>query len=267
MRADAGRRILASIFDVTVLVLCSVLWASLVLSVSQMTWGQYLSSMMSLAEDGGSLYQDHRSLFTLVNLSNLIYIGSSFCCILYFLSEVFGDASPGKRLLGLVIGAQDESEADQDSKTRRYLIVLAPIIVLLCIRILISANASHLRSFLIFSLLFSVVSSFLRLYLILLFCGTFSAFRRDKLCLHDKLSRTAVYVKAHWTPRTSSTEESVRRDKGFSLEEPPPRNPDAVNKLLFKSRNYSASFEPIPVAKSINDEEIPLRGLFGGEDK
>ncbi|MCI5064130.1 RDD family protein [bacterium] len=234
MKASVLRRFGANLVDMVLVGIAAVFWIWFALEISQVTWSEYTQSLEYLDSLRSAGEVELYSVAAIAQVSNLIDAGFYLICGLYYLSEVFGAASPGKLLFGIRIGSRQGTEADVRSKSLRYLIINIPVFVIVFIRLLMLLSFSDYQTFIILALLFSFVSIVIAVYYLVIVLGTLTIFGPEKLCLHDKLSDTAVYLVSEWNPDAVNIAEESASGGHDETHEPPPRNPDAINKVLFK---------------------------------
>ncbi|HKK51691.1 MAG TPA: RDD family protein [Myxococcota bacterium] len=104
-------------------------------------------------------------------------IGMTVFGVLYNLIEAFTGASPGKRVLGLVVGSAEGTAATQGTLMARYAVKNAQLLIaLLAIVAPILAPLSPLAGLVVFG-------------------GCFAALGVGRQALHDMIVKTAVYAR------------------------------------------------------------------------
>ncbi|MDC0358755.1 RDD family protein [Oligoflexia bacterium] len=153
---------------------------------------------------------------------------------IYCLTEVVGAATPGKVICGLRIGRKDGRSAEWPDLLRRYFVWEAVSFTCVFLKLTLFATllSGSMRAFAAGTLIYGLGMLIVGLYCIVLIVGLIGACFENRLCLHDNLSGTAVYSKKRWVPGIIETEDRFGRP--LIDQPPPPRNPDAVTKLLFK---------------------------------
>ncbi len=100
--------------------------------------------------------------------------------LLYWATEIFWAASPGKRILGLKIANEDATPATQEKLIMRWAIKQSPAILGLFVFIL-PGIIGGLFSFLVMGVSLAI------------FIGCFLTLGQQRQALHDMLAHTAVY--------------------------------------------------------------------------
>lgn len=152
-RIGFGHRFVAAIFDFIILVLLSYLFSWIL--------GSTIMRPPLELKDGINVFQFSHVLLLLV----------------YFSTEIFFAATPGKMALSLKIKTEGGKKASTNTLLIRYLIKYSAIIFLL---LFVLTNVNF------FMLLLS-------LCIFIIFLGCFMVFMKAKQALHDKFAKTAVY--------------------------------------------------------------------------
>lgn len=162
-RVGFGRRFGAALIDIVF----SIIIGSLVVTLT----GAF-DEIMQIQDLMNNLQQ----ISFILRDSSLI---SGLLVLLYYSTEIFLAASPGKMILGLVIGSSNRFEAETGQLVNRYLL-------------------KHSNS--LFSLLALITSYFLfeafsNILVLIILIGFFFTLSNKRQALHDILSNTAVYFK------------------------------------------------------------------------
>ncbi len=168
-RIGFGRRVAAYIID-------SILLFLLLLLASYF-FGTF--SELKFLLSSGVNYQSVEFINDFMLLvENLLPLSISVSAVYYF-TEIFFAATPGKMLLGIVIGTEDKKFAPISKLLLRFAI----------------KNSSLIFNFLFLITSLSVFSSISSIVSFVVFLGCFAVFTIKKQALHDIISKSAVYFK------------------------------------------------------------------------
>ena len=230
MRAGFLSRTTASLIDwILIIVLATpfvVLLAKLMNLGVEELWNPDPEFMKARLESGSEPYSD------ILGPQLFLQVGSLMIISIYFLTELFGSASPGKYLLGLRIGSEMGSLSSPQERLFRYLLINGGAVIQILLLFVVYFMLGNMRAMVTGLLIYSGGMILVGLYSMVLFFGLFGIFFANRQALHDKLSGTAVYIKRKWDPSEVPEKKVVD-----PLEVPKPKREnqvDAVNKLIFK---------------------------------
>lgn len=162
-RVGFGRRFGAAIIDM----IFSIIIGSLVITLT----GAF-NEIMQIQDLMNNLQQ----ISFILRDSSLI---SGLLVLLYYSTEIFLAASPGKMILGLVIGSSNRFEAETGQLVNRYLL----------------KHSNSLFSMLALITTYFIFETFSNILFLVIAIGFFFTLSNKRQALHDTLSNTAVYFK------------------------------------------------------------------------
>lgn len=162
-RVGFGRRFGAALIDM----IFSIIIGSLVITLT----GAF-SEIMQIQD----LLNNLQQVSFILRDSSLI---SGLLVLLYYSTEIFLAASPGKMILGLVIGSSNRFEAETGQLVNRYLL----------------KHSNSLFSMLALITTYFLFETFSNILFLVIAIGFFFTLSNKRQALHDTLSNTAVYFK------------------------------------------------------------------------
>ena len=166
-------RAAACLLDLVLLAVCAHLFAVIDVYVNQFGQARYFGAITGLGAVAAVVY----------------------CAVM----EAIGGASPGKRIMGVVIAEDGGRAASRGALVRRAAVKFCPLFLgLFPVIVLVAADGSapwHLDPYIrdglvVLAVIDIIVSSLVAMYVIV---GCFRVLRPDRQAFHDQLAGTAVF--------------------------------------------------------------------------
>jgi uncharacterized RDD family membrane protein YckC len=179
LRASFGKRLLAFVIDVLIVVVAS-LFLALAMYMAGIKWSlvqpKDVASISALYQQLGI---NTSTIRTVIDLVGAYSVSTIVATLLYMGIEATTAATPGKRIVGLVVTRIDGRPGDTALWTRRVIVKhLSTILAVIAVIPELS--------------LFSGIGFF---YSMLFYVGCFFALGEARLAMHDRILQTAVMPK------------------------------------------------------------------------